>query len=146
MIGVEYVNLASDYTDINDAVNHSIKVMRILDRFPIDEINDPSDVKVIKLVLKTIGCTDWNHLAPKFNCSGLKTLGDIIELDNNIEFPVSVYTQLMSDNSVRSVRYALSKAQDCWIKDWLDSQSLYLEQTEQLQQTNESQQDSDLTM
>ena len=125
LLKVDYVNLKADDTEMCKAQLHAVSVMAILNGISTSDINDMADVNLLSLAMRKIGCVSWQEAAEKYKDPTKNTIGELINIDGSIEFPLCVYGQILNAKDADSVRYSLDKAQDAWIEEWLDSQKLF---------------------
>lgn len=127
---IGYVDLTSNKTEIKQAVNFCKKVFAIIMGCKHFDFTD-EDITKMSNTLKEIGCVKHNDAASKFISNNHNSLSDVIELPNNIEFPLSLFSQLIDTNS-NSFTFAISLATDgdemSWINSWIDAQDFHMEE------------------
>ena len=114
-------DLTSNETKLEDAVNFCKEVMTVL--IKCEDLR--LDHKELETALTNLGACTIDNASKKFRTNA-RTIGDILTKKNNIEFPLSVFTQIIG-TSDESYRYGFSRAVDGgkkgWIGEWLYTQN-----------------------
>ena len=122
---VKPVDLRNGTTSIEEAVTFCQEVLLILQKSS-DLSLTPEQQKQYSEALKAIGCVNYNDAHKSYKTATKNNIGALLQEENNIEFPLSAFTQLI-DTTPDSFEYGMSKLTDgdlqySWIGEWLRTQ------------------------
>ena len=132
------VNYQSAETSMEDAVEHSRKVLTVIlkARNITSEMN--KEQQNVSDALKAVGCVPWKEADEKFQ--DRSSVGELLYKEN-VSFPLTAYTQLV-DASENTFSFGLSKLLDgderySWISEWLSTQEMAAQERAKASQPNE---------
>ena len=110
-----------DLRDNNTRETDAVKFCKeIMECFVRSSKFTPNQDK-LALLLYRLGACEYDKAAKKFLGLEPSSIGVSLNEKNNIEFPLSVFTQILN-TSESSYKYGWAKAMDGWIEDWLKTQ------------------------
>lgn len=124
--GIKPANLKSNYTSKTEAVRLCKEVLTVIqkcERLKFDTVKS----YMLQETLKSLGCVKYDEANDKFKTSGASMIGEVLGIKNNIEFPLSFFTNIVGVEQ-DTFHYGMSKAMDggkenSWVGCWLAAQN-----------------------
>lgn len=122
---INYTDFTSSKTSKKDAQKTCKDIMSILQKCEDLKFNEEQQ-KDFSSMLKSKGCVPYKQANEKFFDNDGKDFGEKITQRDSIEFPLSVFAQLI-DTSPKTFKYGMSRTIDggeySWVSQWLDAQN-----------------------
>lgn len=119
---IKYCDLKSEKTSIKKAVQFCSKIMNCFLRAE----NILPDKQILEAILIKIGACEYKEAHKKF-ITNKGSMGEISGLENNIQFPLAAFNQIINNKSQSSYEYGWGKMLDggknySWVANWLKTQ------------------------
>ena len=124
---IEPANLKSSATSMEDAVRMCKAVMTVILKCEDLHFDDQQRTE-FQETLKALGCATFDQADAKFKPLGDATIGEIVGKKNDIQFPLSAFTNLI-DCSKETFDFGKAKMTDggeksSWVGEWLAAQDM----------------------